>query len=148
MASRLSSLFQTCMHRSYVDDTFVLFYSPNHADKFKEYLSFKYPNMNISIEKERNGCLPFLDVNIFRKKEEFASKVNRKKPTVEFIPTSKILFGELAVNSNSPFLVLLNFRDIAVILCIHNVFISLQHVLENVCCFSLDLILYFFISHA
>ena len=70
-----------------------------------------------------------------------------KKPIVEFIPTSKILFGELSVNSNSPFLVLLNLVVLAIILCIHNVFISLQHVLENVCCFYVDLILYLSISH-
>ena len=30
---------------------------------------------------------------------------------------------------------------------LHNVFISLQHVLQNVCCFCVDLILYLFISH-
>ena len=33
------------------------------------------------------------------------------------------------------------------ILCVQNVFISLQHVLENVYCYCVDLILYLFISH-
>ena len=45
------------------------------------------------------------------------------------------------------FLVLLNFAELAVILCIQNAFISLQHVLQNICCFCVDLILYLFISH-
>ena len=40
---------------------FALFSSPDHADRFKEYLSFKHPNINFSIEKENDDCLPFLD---------------------------------------------------------------------------------------
>ena len=31
-----------------------------------------------SIEKEKDGCLPFLDVNIFRENEKFATNVCRK----------------------------------------------------------------------
>ena len=45
------------------------------------------------------------------------------------------------------FLVLLNLVELVVILCILNVFISLQHVLPNVSCFRVDLILYLIISH-
>ena len=48
-------------------------------------------------------------------------------------------------------LVLLNFGELAVILCIRNIILSLQYVLLfylfNVCCFCVDLILYLFISH-
>ena len=33
----------------------------------KEYLSPKHPIINFSIEEEKDGCLPFLDVNIFVK---------------------------------------------------------------------------------
>ena len=56
-----------------------MFSSPDHADKFKEYLSSKHPNINFSIEKEKDGCLPFVDVNIFRENEKFATNVYRKK---------------------------------------------------------------------
>ena len=42
-------------------------------------MSYKHPNINFSIEKEKDGCLPFLDVNIFRKNEKFATNVYRKK---------------------------------------------------------------------
>ena len=44
--------------------THSLFSSPHHADKFKEYLSSKHINIKFSIQKEKNGCLPFLDVDI------------------------------------------------------------------------------------
>ena len=64
--------------------------SPDHADKFKEYLSSRHPNINFSIEKEKDGCLPFLNVNIFRENEKFVTNVYRKL-SVGFIPTSKVL---------------------------------------------------------
>ena len=54
-------------------------------------------------------------------------------------------FGELAVNSNSPIFSVVKLGELAVILCIKNVFIRLQHVLHV--CFCVDLILYLFISH-
>ena len=59
-----------------------MFSSPDHADGSKEYLSSKHPKINFSIEKEKNGCLPFLDVNILRENKKF----------VEFIPNSKVLY--------------------------------------------------------
>ena len=71
--------FKPVFYRFYVDDIFALFFSPDHADKFKEYMSSKHPNKKFSIEKERDGCLTFLDVNIFRENEKFAINVYRKK---------------------------------------------------------------------
>ena len=71
--------FKPVFCRRYVDDIFALFSCPDHADKFKEYLSSKHPNINFSIEKEKDGCLPFLDVNIFRENEKFVTNVYRKK---------------------------------------------------------------------
>ena len=66
-------------YRRYVDDIFAVFSSPDHADQFKEYLSSKHSNINFSIEKEKDGCLPFLDVKIFCENKKFATKVYRKK---------------------------------------------------------------------
>ena len=66
-------------YRRYVDDIFALFSSLDHANKFKGHLSTKHPNINVSIENEKDGCLPFLDVNIFRENEKFATNVYRKK---------------------------------------------------------------------
>ena len=42
-------------------------------------MSSKHPNINFSIEKEKDACLPFLDLNIFHKNEKFATNVYRKK---------------------------------------------------------------------
>ena len=39
----------------------------------------KHPNINFIIEKEKDVCLPFLDVNIFCENEKFATNVYRKK---------------------------------------------------------------------
>ena len=64
-------------YRRYVDDIFVLFSSLDQAEKFKKYLSSKHPNINLSLEKENEGRLSFLDVNIFRGK--FVTNVYRKK---------------------------------------------------------------------
>ena len=56
--------------RRYVDDVFAPFSSPDHVDNVKEYLSCKHSNINLSIWKKKDGCLRFLEVNIFRKNEE------------------------------------------------------------------------------
>ena len=66
-------------YRRYVDNIFALFSSPDHKDKFKQYLSSKHANINFYIEKEKDSCLPFLDVNIFGENEKFATNVYRKK---------------------------------------------------------------------
>ena len=71
--------FKTVFNRHYVDDIFALFSSPDHADKFKDYLSSKHPNIKFSIEKEEDGRLPFSDINIFRENDKFATNVYRKK---------------------------------------------------------------------
>ena len=43
------------------------------------YLSSKYPSTNFSLEKENDGRLSFLDINIFREKGKFVTNVYRKK---------------------------------------------------------------------
>ena len=62
-----------------MDDIFELFSVPDLVYKFKEYLSSKHHNKNFSVEKEKDGCLPFIDVNVFREKEKFPTTVYRKK---------------------------------------------------------------------
>ena len=57
--------FKRVSYRRYVHDILALFSFPDHADKFREYLSSKHPDINVSIEKKEGGCFPFLDVNIF-----------------------------------------------------------------------------------
>ena len=58
-------------------------------------------------------------------------------------------FGELAANTNSPIFSAIKLWRVSPNFMLHNVFIRLQHVLWNVCCFCVDLILYllFHMSH-
>ena len=86
--------FKPVFYRRYVDDIFALFSSPDHADKFKECLSSKHPNINFSIEKEKDSCLPFLDVNIFRENETFATNVYKKKTFSEVYTNFKSFIPE------------------------------------------------------
>ena len=67
------------LYRRYVDDIFVLFFSLDHEEKFKKYLSSKQPHINFSLEKENEGRLSFLDINIFREKGRFVTNINWKK---------------------------------------------------------------------
>ena len=71
--------FKPVFYRRYIDDIFVLFSSPDLADKFREYMSSKHPNIKFSTQKEEHGHLPFLDINIFRENDKFATNVYRKK---------------------------------------------------------------------
>ena len=67
--------FKPVFYRRQINDIVVLFSSRDHVDKFREYLSSRHRNINFSIEKEEDCCLPFLDINIFRENDKFATKV-------------------------------------------------------------------------
>ena len=56
-----------------------MFFSLDQTEKFKEYLSSKHPNINASLEKEKDGPLSFLDKNVFREKRKIATNIYRKK---------------------------------------------------------------------
>ena len=68
--------------------------SSESADSFREYMSSKHQNINVTIEKENVGSLSFLDVKICCKNGKFVTSVYRK-PTFSgvftnyesFIPT-------------------------------------------------------------
>ena len=66
-------------YRRYVNDRFTLFSSLDNAEQFKKYLSSKHPNINVSLEKESDGRLSFLDIKFFREKGKFVTDVYRKK---------------------------------------------------------------------
>ena len=50
----------------YVDDTFAIFDHEAEADEFLTKLNCLYPSLNFTFEKEKDKCLPFLDVYIER----------------------------------------------------------------------------------
>ena len=47
-----SDEFKLVYYRRYVDDTFALFRSPVHLEKFQNYLNFEHRNIRFTCEKE------------------------------------------------------------------------------------------------
>ena len=69
--------------RWHVDYMFALFSSLDQAEKFKKYsksiVSSKHPSINFSLEKENDGRLSFLGINIVCEKGKFVTNIYRKK---------------------------------------------------------------------
>ena len=59
--------------------------SLDQAEKFKKCFSSKHPNIKFSLEKENDGRLSFLDINIFREKGKFVTNVIGKRLSVVLI---------------------------------------------------------------
>ena len=70
--------FKPVFYRRYVDVIFVLFESAEHLSKFLDYFNTRHPNMSFSFEQEKNGKLPFLDVEVSREKGKIVTTVYRK----------------------------------------------------------------------
>ena len=60
------SWFKPAYYRRYVDDCFVLFRSATHVQPFLRYLNSQHTNIKFTCEQEKEGVLPFLDVNVKR----------------------------------------------------------------------------------
>ena len=97
--------FKPIMYKRYVDDTFLLFKSPDHVPKFLSYLNSRHGNIKFTSEIEEDGNLAFLDV--FVQKENtfpvsFSTLVFRKKD-VYWLNHKIHLFhtGKLQTQSNS-----------------------------------------------
>ncbi|XP_015125032.1 uncharacterized protein LOC107046828, partial [Diachasma alloeum] len=54
----------------YVDDTFVIWpHGRTGLNQFLEFLNAQHPSIKFTMEIEQNGCLPFLDVLVYRNKD-------------------------------------------------------------------------------
>ena len=73
--------FKPLFYRRYVDDTFLIFRAPHHAQLFLEYLNTKHTNIQFTAEMENEGKLSFLDVNIKKENTGFTTSVYRKPTT-------------------------------------------------------------------
>ena len=71
--------FKPVFYKRYVDDIFVLFKKSEHVQLFVNYMNSKHKNISFSYEAEKDGAMPFLDVNIFREKGKFVTNVYRKE---------------------------------------------------------------------
>ena len=72
------SLFKPLLYRRYVGECFLLFRSLDHEPLFLIYLNRQHHNISFTSELEKNGQLPFLDVEITRSNGKFSSSVYRK----------------------------------------------------------------------
>ena len=71
--------FKLVFYKRYVDDIFVLFKRPEHVKPFVDYMNSKHKNINFSFEMEKDGQMPFLDVNVFCENGKFVTNVYRKE---------------------------------------------------------------------
>ena len=67
--------FKPMYYRRYVDDIFVLFRSPDHLEKFTNYLNSKHKHLKFTYEKESNNSLSFLDILISTSENGFKTSV-------------------------------------------------------------------------
>lgn len=49
-------------YKRFVDKIIALFEKPQHLQQFAAYVNKKHPNMTFSVEAEKNGAPPFLDI--------------------------------------------------------------------------------------
>ena len=96
------SYFKPIVYRRFVDDIFLLSWSKDHVEKFRNYLNKQHKNIKFTSEIEENGSLSFLDIKISRENNKFVASVYRK-PTFSgvftnfesFIPDNKNIRREI-----------------------------------------------------
>ena len=71
--------FKPVYYKRHVDDVFVLFNKPEHAQFFLKHINKKHKSMKFSIKTEISGYLSFLDVKLFRENDKFVTSVFRKE---------------------------------------------------------------------
>ena len=79
--------FKPVVYRRFVDDTFLLFRSYEHIEKFRAYINYQHPNIKFTSEIEENNCMSFLDIKITRELNSFSTSVYRK-PTFSGVFTN------------------------------------------------------------
>ena len=62
----------------YVDNTFAMFRNEEKLENFFKQLNCLHLSLKFTFEKEKNNCLPFLDVNVERTVTGFETSVYRK----------------------------------------------------------------------
>ena len=71
----------TVRYQRYVDDTFVLVRSAEHANELLSVFNAAHPNVTFSCVFQSNGSLPFLDVLVTSSEDGRASTAVYRKPT-------------------------------------------------------------------
>ena len=86
--------FKPLVYRRFVDDTFLLFQTKDHVEKFKNSLNKQHKNIKFTSEIQENGSLSFLDITLTPENNKFATSVYRKPSLhlVSFSPIFKVLY--------------------------------------------------------
>ena len=80
----------------YVDDTFVAWsHELEELDAFLSHLNSRHPNIQFTMENEKDGALPFLDVLVTRKPNGKLGHRVHRKPT----HTDRYLFTQAVQSS-------------------------------------------------
>ena len=72
------SEFKTVIYKKYFDDTFLLFRSKHHIEKFRNYLNRQHINTRFTSETENGNSILFLDIKISRNNKKSTTSVYRK----------------------------------------------------------------------
>ena len=70
--------FKPVIYKRYVDDTFLLFRSKDHIEKFRGYLNCQHPNIKFTSEIEENNSISFLESKISTVNNSFSTNIYRK----------------------------------------------------------------------
>ena len=82
------SEFKPVIHRRYVDNTFLLFRSKHHIEKFKNYLNRQHKNIKFTSETENENSISFLDIKITWDNNWPMTSLYRK-PTISGVLTTQ-----------------------------------------------------------
>ena len=76
--SSCPSEFKPVLYRRYVDDTFCLFRTKDHAYSFLEYITCQHSNIIFTCELERDNALPFFYVLVYQNIDDFSTSLYKK----------------------------------------------------------------------
>ena len=99
------SEFKPIIYRRYVDDTFLLFRSKHHIEKFQNYLNRQHKNITFTSETENENSISFLNIKITRDNNKFMTSVYHK-PTFSGVLTDFGSFIPKSYRSNLLFTLL------------------------------------------
>ena len=79
--------FKPVIYRRYINDSFLLFRSRYHIEKFWNYLNRHHKNIRFTSEIENENSISFLDIKISRDNNKLTTSVYRK-PTFSGVFTN------------------------------------------------------------
>ena len=77
------------IYKRYVDDIFLVFKERENMLPFLSYMNSLHSNIVFTVELEKNGVLPFLDLLIERKGSRYETEIYRKKTDTGLYTTTK-----------------------------------------------------------